>query len=76
MNTTAYRANFSRMSHAEQRELEHFVIPGLDDMISQWIGIKMERPSTVSTVSNNLGVYFLFCLFGLAILALFLCRSM
>ena len=26
-------------------------------------------------VSNNLGVYFLFCLFGLAILALFLCRS-
>ena len=27
------------------------------------------------TVSNNLGVYFLFCLFGLAILALFLCRS-
>ena len=27
-------------------------------------------------VSNNLGVYFLFCLFGLAILALFLCRSM
>ena len=27
-------------------------------------------------VSNNLGVYFLFCLFGLAIVALFLCRSM
>ena len=27
------------------------------------------------TVSNDLGVYFLFCLFGLAILALFLCRS-
>ena len=26
-------------------------------------------------VRNNLGVYFLFCLFGLAILALFLCRS-
>ena len=26
-------------------------------------------------VSNNLGVYFLFCLFGLAFLALFLCRS-
>ena len=26
-------------------------------------------------VSINLGVYFLFCLFGLAILALFLCRS-
>ena len=29
----------------------------------------------ILTVSNNLGVYFLFCLFGLAILALFLCRS-
>ena len=29
----------------------------------------------LETVSNNLGVYFLFCLFGLAILALFLCRS-
>ena len=29
----------------------------------------------VARVSNNLGVYFLFCLFGLAILALFLCRS-
>ena len=26
-------------------------------------------------VSDNLGVYFIFCLFGLAILALFLCRS-
>ena len=25
---------------------------------------------------SNIGVYFLFCLFGLAILALFLCRSM
>ena len=30
----------------------------------------------IERVSNNLGVYFLFCLFGLAILALFLCRSM
>ena len=29
----------------------------------------------MDTVCNNLGVYFLFCLFGLAILALFLCRS-
>ena len=28
------------------------------------------------TVSNNLGVYFLLCLFVLAILALFPCRSM
>ena len=27
-------------------------------------------------VSNNLGVYFVFCLFALAILALFLCCSM
>ena len=30
----------------------------------------------IERVSNNLGVYFLFCLFGLAILALVLCRSM
>ena len=30
----------------------------------------------VETVSNNLEFYFLFCLFGLAIVALFLCRSM
>ena len=30
----------------------------------------------IEKVSNNLGVCFLFCLFGLAILALFLCRSM
>ena len=28
------------------------------------------------SVSNNLEFYFLFCLFGLAIVALFLCRSM
>ena len=34
-----------------------------------------ERFQEIRTVSNNLGVYFLFCLFGLAILALFLCRS-
>ena len=33
------------------------------------------RENDIETVSNNLGVYFLFCLFGLAILALFLCRS-
>ena len=30
----------------------------------------------VERVSNNLGVYFLFCLFGLAILPLFLWSSM
>ena len=30
----------------------------------------------LKTVSNNLGVYFLFCLFGSAILALFLWSSM
>ena len=29
----------------------------------------------LARVSNNLEGYFLFCLFGLAILALFLCRS-
>ena len=41
-----------------------------------------ETPSVVrqfldldERVSDNLGVYFIFCLFGLAILALFLCRS-
>ena len=37
------------------------------------------RPEHVErriSVSNNLEFYFLFCLFGLAIVALFLCRSM
>ena len=41
---------------------------------------KVRRPAFVfqpyQTVSNNLGVYFLFCLFGSAILALFLWSSM
>ena len=37
--------------------------------------ILMCNDELIKRVSNNLGVYFLFCLFGLAILALFLCRS-
>ena len=51
------------MSDAQQRETR--VEKRIRDLID-------ER----RRVSNNLGVYFLFCLFGLAILALFLCRSM
>ena len=42
-------------------------------------GIRFLEPpfeQRLRRVSNNLGVYFLFCLFGLVILALFLCRSM
>ena len=38
--------------------------------------LERERRHEIQRVSNNLGVYFLFCLFGSAILALFLCRSM
>ena len=38
--------------------------------------LERERLHQIQRVSNNLGVYFLFCLFGSAILALFLCRSM
>ena len=64
MNGTADAANLlSGMSDARQREskLEELERLVLDDLLKR--------------VSNNLGVYFLFCLFGLAILALFLCRS-
>ena len=41
-------------------------------------GIRLEYDwvQAFKTVSNNLGVYFLFCLFGSAILALFLWSSM
>ena len=52
----------SGMSDARQRE------SGLKILIRQLRDANEE-------VSDNLGVYFLFCLFGLAILALFLCRS-
>ena len=64
MNGTADAANLlSGMSDARQREskLEELERLVLVDLLKR--------------VSNNLGVYFLFCLFGLAILALFLCRS-
>ena len=40
----------------------------------EWL--RREHVDRVETVSNNLEFYFLFCLFGLAIVALFLCRSM
>ena len=50
------------MSDARMRESE------LDELVRYVRKIN-------ATVSNDLGVYFLFCLFGLAILALFLCRS-
>ena len=64
MNWTADTANLlSGMSDARQREskLEELERLVLVDLLKR--------------VSNNLGVYFLFYLFGLAILALFLCRS-
>ena len=63
MNGTADMADLSSgMSDARQRK-------SLFDTIRQLLqGFNDE-------VSDNLGVYFLFCLFGLAILALFLCRS-
>ena len=37
--------------------------------------ILMCNDELIKRVSNNLGVYFLFCLFGLAILALFLFQA-
>ena len=40
------------------------------------IRLEYDWVQTFKTVSNNLGVYFLFCLFGSAILALFLWSSM
>ena len=64
MNGTADTANLlSGMSDARQRESK---LEELQKLVSHDL---LER------VSNNLGVYFLFCLCGLAILALFLCRS-
>ena len=60
--TTGTADLLSGMSDARQREsrFERLIRNVYDDL---------------NKVSNNLGVYFLFCLFGLAILALFLCRS-
>ena len=67
MNGTADMADLlSGMFDARQRESE------CDELRSFFIDADRER---WQRVSNNLGVYFLFCLFGLAILALFLCRS-
>ena len=60
MNRRAYAAELLwEMSDARQRETN----------------LQKETRDIIERVSNNLGVYFLFCLFGLAILALFLCRS-
>ena len=64
MNGTAVTANLlSGMSDARQRE------SNLEELE------RLSGRDLLKMVSNNLGVYFLFCLFGLAILALFLCRS-
>ena len=38
--------------------------------------LMLDQHKLLQMVSNNLGVYFLFCLFGLAILGLFLWSSM
>ena len=65
MNGTTDTADlFWEMSDARQSETH------LDTRMGRVLGDLFE------SVSNNLGVYFLFCLFGLAIVALFLCRSM
>ena len=64
MNWTADTANLlSGMSDARQRESD------LEELE------RLALHALLRMVSNNLGVYFLFCLCGLAILALFLCRS-
>ena len=53
----------SRISDAQRRE-------SVREELEYWV------QAFKSTVSNNLRVYFLFCLFGSAILALFLWSSM
>ena len=62
--TTGTAGLFWEMSDLQQSETH------LDTRVRLVYGHLFER------VSNNLGVYFLFCLFGLAIVALFVCRSM
>ena len=62
--TTGTTDLLSRMSDARQRESKREELRQL-----------MYECQLSQAVSNNLGVYFLFCLFGSAILALFLCRS-
>ena len=64
--TTGTADLLSGMSDARQRESEHEEERRL---VFDWI-------QPCKTVSNNLGVYFLFCLFGSAIRALFLWSSM
>ena len=66
MNGTTDTADLSSgMSDARQRDLR-----------LAFENLKRRFRDRLERVSNNLGVYFLFCLFGLAIVALFLCRSM
>ena len=48
---------------------------GMSDARQSETRFEKRTRDQIERVSNNLGVYFLFCLFGLAILALFLCRS-
>ena len=74
MNGTTGTADLlSGMFDAPQRESEH------EEWRQPWTHHEQRQPSAEfrrwETVSNNLGVYFLFCLFGLAFIALFLCRS-
>ena len=68
MNGTADMADLlSGRSDARRRESK------LEELRRLFFGEGFEQ--RLQRVSNKLGVYFLFCLFGLAILALFLCRS-
>ena len=57
----------SRISDAQRRESVREELQRRE--LKYWL-------QEFKTVSNNLGVYFLFCLFGSAILALFLWSSM
>ena len=71
MNGTTDTANLlSGMSDARQRETQGLTV---DETVRRLSSNEIDE--MLNRVSNNLGVYFLFCLFGLAILALFLCRS-
>ena len=74
MNGTADAANLlSGMSDARQRDTQRLTVGETVRLLLSddhfFLG------GIFNMVSNNLGVYFLFCLCGLAILALFLCRS-
>ena len=73
MNWTADTADLlSGMFDARQRETQGLTV---DETVSRLLSNDRAIDELLNGVSNNLGVYFLFCLFGLAILALFLCRS-